>query len=157
MNQKKPTNRPAGQSRSSSQSSRPASPKPAKAAKPKQPGAPGDGLFGWFGRQVGHVKKAVQTDVTKPAGKKQAGAARQASAAKPKAAASAKPRPNASVPPPRTAPPPASAANGGTVEKIIYRQDQVEEAELPDRPGVILRRTIIDEVVVEREEPGDKS
>ena len=25
----------------------------------------GSGLFGWLGRQVGYVKKAVQTDVTK--------------------------------------------------------------------------------------------
>jgi len=24
---------------------------------------PGKGFFGWLGRQVGHVKKAVQTDV----------------------------------------------------------------------------------------------
>lgn len=30
---------------------------------------PGKGLFGWLGRQVGHVKKAVQTDPD-PAGPK---------------------------------------------------------------------------------------
>ena len=32
------------------------------ADKPK----PGNGLWGWLGRQVGHVKKAVATDVEKP-------------------------------------------------------------------------------------------
>jgi hypothetical protein len=28
---------------------------------------PGKGFLGWLGRQVGHVKKAVKTDVTAPA------------------------------------------------------------------------------------------
>src|SRR5579862_7358230 len=28
--------------------------------------APGKGLFGWLGRQFGHIKKAVQTDPAKP-------------------------------------------------------------------------------------------
>ena len=28
--------------------------------------APGKGLFGWLGRQVGHIKKAIQTDVASP-------------------------------------------------------------------------------------------
>src|SRR5882724_3870439 len=27
---------------------------------------PGKGLFGWLGRQFGHIKKAVQTDPAKP-------------------------------------------------------------------------------------------
>lgn len=27
---------------------------------------PGQGFLGWLGRQVGHVKKAVKTDVTQP-------------------------------------------------------------------------------------------
>ena len=27
---------------------------------------PGNGFLGWLGRQVGHVKKAVKTDVTAP-------------------------------------------------------------------------------------------
>ena len=32
---------------------------------PQPPGnLPGKGLFGWFGRQVGHVARAVRTDVT---------------------------------------------------------------------------------------------
>lgn len=26
---------------------------------------PGSGFFGWLGRQIGHVKKAVRTDVTR--------------------------------------------------------------------------------------------
>ena len=43
------------------------------------------------------------------------------------------------------------------MEKVIYREDKVEEAEMPDRPGVILRRTIIDEVVVETEVRGESA
>ena len=27
---------------------------------------PGDGFFGWLGRQIGHVRKAVKTDVAPP-------------------------------------------------------------------------------------------
>jgi hypothetical protein len=27
---------------------------------------PGDGFLGWLGRQIGHVAKAVKTDVTPP-------------------------------------------------------------------------------------------
>ncbi|HWE94049.1 MAG TPA: hypothetical protein VG269_08815 [Tepidisphaeraceae bacterium] len=34
--------------------------------------------------------------------------------------------------------------------KVIYRQNSVEEAELPDKPGMKLRRTTIDEVIVDR-------
>lgn len=33
--------------------------------------------------------------------------------------------------------------------KVIYRNDQVEEHELPEQPGVKLRRTTIDEVIVD--------
>ncbi len=84
---------------------------------------PGKGLLGWLGRQVGHVKNAAK-------GKPTSGPT-----PKPKSAA-----PRATRPKP-TAPPPAPA--------VIYREDKVEEAELPDRPGVKLRRTIIDEVIVE--------
>lgn len=56
------------------------------------------GFMGWFGRQVGHVKKAVQTD-------------------------------------------PAQQP------KVAYRTERVEEAEIPNQPGVKLRRTTIDEVI----------
>jgi hypothetical protein len=58
-------------------------------------------FFGWLGRQVGHVKKAVATDAGKPA------------------------------------------------PKVIYRKDKVEEQPMPDQPGVKLRRTTIDEVIVD--------
>ena len=59
-------------------------------------------FFGWLGRQVGHVKKAVHEDAAK-------------------------------VEPP----------------KVIYRNGTVEEKNLPDQPGVKLRRTTIDEVIVD--------
>ena len=64
---------------------------------------PGKGLFGWLGRQVGHIKKAIQTD---PAG-----------------------------------------------PKVTYRNQKVEEAEHPEQPGVKLRRTTIDEVIVQKQLP----
>jgi hypothetical protein len=60
---------------------------------------PGDGLFGWLGRQIGHVKSALSADVSK---------------------------------------------------KTIYRNSKTEEKELPQNPNVKLRRTVIDEVVVDR-------
>ena len=62
---------------------------------------PGDGFFGWLGRQVGHIKKAVKTDVTQ-------------------------------------------------TEAIVHREAHVEEANLPDRPDVTFRRTVIDEVIVQK-------
>jgi hypothetical protein len=36
---------------------------------PKKPETPGRGFFGWLGRQLGHVKKAVDADVTAEAPK----------------------------------------------------------------------------------------
>ena len=60
---------------------------------------PGKGVWGWLGRQIGHVKKAVKADVTK---------------------------------------------------KTVHREQRVEEATLPDRPDVTLRRTVIDEVIVDK-------
>jgi hypothetical protein len=60
---------------------------------------PGKGFFGWIGRQIGHVKRAVKQDVTK---------------------------------------------------EVIHREKNVQEASLPDRPEVKLRRTVIDEVIVDR-------
>jgi hypothetical protein len=62
---------------------------------------PGKGLFGWLGRQVGHIKKAIQTDAAGP--------------------------------------------------KVTYRNQKVEEAEHPEQPGVKLRRTTIDEVIVQKQ------
>ena len=65
---------------------------------------PGDGFLGWLGRQVGHVSKAVRTDVTRPT-------------------------------PPKL--------------KTLFRTDQVEELPHPTEPGVVLRRTTVDEVIVQ--------
>jgi hypothetical protein len=58
------------------------------------------GVWGWLGRQVGYVKRAVETD---------------------------------------PAPGP----------KTVYRENRVEEKQIPDQPGVTLRRTVIDEVIVD--------
>ena len=87
-------------------------------------------LFGWLGRQVGHVKKAVKTDVTQPVALPQSPAPQQA----------------APPPPPQTPPPAPAQPN------VIYRDEKAEEVELPDQPGVKLRRTVIDEVIVEKKE-----
>jgi hypothetical protein len=62
----------------------------------------GKGLWGWLGRQVGYVSKAVKTDVG---------------------------------------------------NKTVYRDSRVEERPLPGDPNVKLRRTVIDEVVVEKPSP----
>jgi hypothetical protein len=62
---------------------------------------PGNGFFGWLGRQVGHVKKAVQADVTG--------------------------------------------------QEVAYRKQDVQEVEHPEQPGVKLRRTTIDEVIVQKQ------
>ena len=97
---------------------------------------PGDGLFGWLGRQVGHVKKAVK--------------------AKPKALPGAKRSAPRSATPPSASP--SSAPPADNPPAVLYRQDQVQEAEHPSQPGVKLRRTIIDEVIAdERERPNDQS
>ena len=91
---------------------------------------PGKGLFGWLGRQVGHVKKAVGTD--------------------PKA-----------LPPPRPKPaapePEAKPSAEQSAPQVLYREGRVEEAEHPTQPGVKLRRTVIDEVIVEKDPPGGAS
>ena len=94
-------------------------------------GKPGEGLWGWLGRQVGHVKKAVKTDVTKKAPAKQEGGATAATG-------DAKPQPQ----------PPAEE------KSVVYREEKAEEVELPDQPGVVLRRTVIDEVIVDPEKAG---
>ena len=81
-------------------------------------GKPGDGLWGWLGRQVGHVKKAVKTDVTKGKGTN------------------------------------AAEVSAGEEKSVVYREEKAEEVELPDRPGVVLRRTVIDEVIVDTVKSG---
>src|SRR4051794_36926538 len=102
-------------------------------------GSQGDSLWNWLGRQVGHVKKAVQADVTKHAPKLQGEGAKPQAAEQQAAAA------------PPAAPPAAP--------QVIYRDAKAEEVELPDQPGVKLRRTIIDEVIVDekKHEKGDSS
>jgi hypothetical protein len=59
----------------------------------------GHGFWRWLGRQVGYVKKAVETDPVGP--------------------------------------------------KTIYRDNRVQEQQIPSQPGVTLRRTVIDEVIVD--------
>ena len=82
------------------------------AKSPKKKSSATEYVFGWLGRQVGHVKKAVKSDVTK-----------------------------------KPAPPPAPKAPAKP--KVVYRDDKVEEADHPTQPGVKLRRTVIDEVIVD--------
>lgn len=65
---------------------------------------PGNGLWGWLGRQIGHVKKAVKTDVV------------------PK-------------------------------QVVIHREQKVQEAPMPGAPDVKLRRTVTDEVIVQKKLP----
>ena len=77
---------------------------------------PGNGLFGWLGRQFGHVKKAVKTDVEAKHGK---------------------------------------AAEDKTTPQVIYRNDTVQEAPHPENPDLKLRRTVIDEVIVEKKKIGE--
>jgi hypothetical protein len=96
-------------------------PQPQK-KKPTKPKPASQRAFGWLGRQLGHVKKAMQTDVTKPA--------RPAAKRKPAPTSAQKPKPAAKP-------------------TVVYRDNKVEEAELPNQPGVKLRRTIIDEVIVD--------
>jgi hypothetical protein len=139
----------------SSGASRPAAKPAGSKPQPKQPAKPGSGLMGWLGRQVGHVKKAVKTDVTKGAAAKLASGGQARPAGNPSSASRAAGAKPAAAPRPSPASKPAGPAETAqtttAMEKVIYREDKVEEAELPDRPGVILRRTIIDEVVVETE------
>ena len=71
---------------------------------------PGEGLFGWLGRQVGHVKKAVKTDVEAEIEKQ---------------------------------------AEGNPENQVVYRKDTVHEAPHPENPDLKLRRTVIDEVIVD--------
>jgi hypothetical protein len=150
-----PAGRPAG-----------AKPKPGKPAgkAPAKPTAQPTSFMNWLGRQVGHVKSAVKTDPTKPGSRatgagpgpapKAAAGKSPPTASKSPAAGKATPNPAAAGPsrrPPQAGGPAPSVggATGTAGGMVVYREDKVEEAEMPDRPGVILRRTIIDEVVVE--------
>ena len=96
--------------------------KPASAGQTMADNLPGKGVFGWLGRQVGYVRKAVRT----------------------KPAALPKPTP---VSENKTGP--SSAADAPTV---VYREGRVEEAEHPTEPGLKHRRTVIDEVIADRKQ-----
>lgn len=103
--------------------------------------APRDpGFFGWLGRQVGHVKKAATTPA-RPA-KSPPSAPRQPSP--PRSTAAHNPASPARPNPATAAPPPAE-----NQPAVLYRKGKVEERPMPDQPGIILRRTTIDEVVVD--------
>ncbi len=82
-------------------------------------------FLSWLGRQVGHVHKAVKTDVShsKATDKTPGVSANPTSPVSPSASATADSR-------------------------VIFRSDDTQERDLPGRPGVKLRRTVIDEVVV---------
>ena len=92
---------------------------------------PGRGVFGWLGRQVGYVKKAVK--------------------AKPVAQPPAK-RSAPQSPPPPAEPPRAEQPAVDDAGAVLYRHGEVQEAEHPTQPGLKLRRTIIDEVIVDPDE-----
>ena len=72
---------------------------------------PGNGFWGWLGRQIGHVKKAVQTDVEAEAEKQ---------------------------------------SKGDPANQVVYQKEQVQEVPHPENPNLKLRRTVIDEVIVEK-------
>src|SRR5438046_566762 len=89
---------------------------------PKRTKSAAERGLGWLGRQLGHVKKAVSAAVTK-----------------------LPPTPPKSKPQPKAAPKAKPAAK----PTVVFRDNKVEEADLPNQPGVKLRRTIIDEVIVD--------
>jgi hypothetical protein len=43
-----------------------------------------------------------------------------------------------------------AAKTDPAASKVVYRENKIEEAEHPNQPGVKLRRTTIDEVIVEK-------
>ena len=71
---------------------------------------PGNGFLGWLGRQIGHVKKAVQTNVEAEAEKQ---------------------------------------SQGDPANQVVYQKETVQELPHPENPDLKLRRTVIDEVIVE--------
>jgi hypothetical protein len=77
---------------------------------PDKPPPDTGGFWHWLGRQVGHVKKAVETNV-------EAEAERQ--------------------------------AQGDPENQVVYQNETVQELPHPENPNLKLRRTVIDEVIVE--------
>ncbi len=84
---------------------------------------PNTSLWAWLGRQVGYVGGAVLSKAGGPL--------------KPSNSKDPQPQPATSDQPQ----PPQQP-------QVIYRDGRVEEVDHPTQPGVKLRRTIIDEVVV---------
>ena len=78
---------------------------------------PGEGFLGWLGRQIGHVKKAVQTNVEAETEKQ---------------------------------------SQGDPENQVVYQKETVEEVPHPENPDLKLRRTVIDEVIVEKKSLEDK-
>jgi hypothetical protein len=46
------------------------------------------------------------------------------------------------------------AVKADVEKQVVHRQQKVEEAKLPDKPNVTLRRTVIDEVIVDKSREG---
>lgn len=109
---------------------------------------PGDGFMGWLGRQIGYVKGAVKP---KPAAGQQQGLPQgQGGSTGASAGGAATPQATASVPPVANASQTSAAPQQtAIVPQVVYRDEKVEEIEHPDRPGVVLRRTVIDEAIVD--------
>ena len=56
--------------------------------------------------------------------------------------------------PPRPASPKATAAARPSQDPtVVYRDNKVEEVDHPTQPGLKLRRTVIDEVIVDPDKP----
>jgi len=109
---------------------------------------PGKGLMGWLGRQVGHVGKAVSADPVKGKLKKKLPPAKKVvgKRAAPKTSPQAAPRTKPAPEPPRRAKPAAAAPS----DIVLYKRDTVAELPHPTNPNLKLRRTVIDEVIVDR-------
>ena len=45
------------------------------------------------------------------------------------------------------------AVKADVTKQVVHRQQKVEEAKLPEKPNVTLRRTTIDEVIVDKRLP----
>ncbi len=44
----------------------------------------------------------------------------------------------------------AGAVKKDVTKQVVHREQRVEEAKLPNQPNVTLRRTVIDEVIVDK-------
>ena len=45
------------------------------------------------------------------------------------------------------------AVKADVTQEVVHREERVQEATLPDRPEVKLRRTVIDEVILKKQLP----